>query len=468
MKQYIIKCLKKKAIKSLIATTALMFLSQVLYAQDDYGFYLQKARQRLAEGDCEGAQRNYNVYKDIAKKTDKSLERMLAECGSDAPLTPEELKSAGFRFLKQNNKVTVINQSDNQETIITNVSPYCLRDRDFIDGMLYYGGKVSDKGLLNGVVVIKGNDANRYLACICEGKIAYPILRIGFYDGGLYMSLQEGCCSYGCIYPSWNGHYRDEGLCKSMREVYGQDFSDSNVLREIYYASIDLASLENSLKGFVRSGNQLDDSWSDDPKYTDNYEGFEPIIEGYRQGDFDEKIDQYRPINNGRLLYSQTAEFYCDGEYDPYESRYQNGHALHVPHCDLNPNHFRVIFSLMAVSNKGWCQGHADDEQFPFRMDCGRLGVRLNEDGSITIETYDSKGKDHYYVTGYNYPINRYIDIDMEYDHGQFIINGHRFNISIDLKTTEYCDYSFHSVNYSIGNAFKGYIKGLKIYSYTD
>lgn len=419
MKQYIIKCLKEKAIRLLIATTALMLLSQVLYAQEDYVFYLQKARQRIAEGDCDGAQRNYSVYKDLAKKTDQSLEQMIAECGSDAPLTSEELKAAGFRFLKQYDKVKVICQPDFQTNYIDNTGSH------IVDNMNCYGGQQTKEGLLNGVVILKGNNGTRYLAYICESKIAFPILGVGFYDGGLYMDLQEWGCSYGCIYPSWNGHYRSEGLCESMREVYGKDFSNSNILREIYNASIDLASLENSFKGFVRSGNQLDDSWSDDPKYTDNYEGFEPIIEGYKPGDFDEKIDQYRPINNGLLLYTQTDEFYCDGVYDPYESRNQNGHALHIPHFNLNPNHFRVVFSFKAVSNKGWCQGHADDEQFPFRMDCGRLGVRLNEDGSITIETYDSKGKDHYYVTGYNYPINRYIDIDMEYDHGQFIINSH-------------------------------------------
>lgn len=440
----------------------LLLVSDVLVAQDDYGFYLQKARQRLAEGDCDGAQRNYNVYKDLAKKTDKTLEQMIAECGSDAPLTSEELKTAGFRFLKQYDKVKVICQPNFQTNYIYNTGSH------IVDNMYCYGGQVSNDGLLNGVVIIKSNSGRGCLAYVCESKVAFPILEFGYYDGGLFMSLQEGFCSYGCIFPSWNGHYRDEGLCESMREVYGRDFADSKVLREIYNASIDFASLENAFKDFVRSGNQLDDSWSDDPEYTDRYEGFEPIIEGYKPGDFDEKIDQYRPINDGILVYSQIPEFYCDGVYDSDEPYYKNGHALHTPILDLNANHFRVILSFKAVSNTGWCQGHSTDYQWLLMSDCRNLGVRLNEDGSITIKTYDSKGKDHYYVTGYNYPINRYIDIDMEYDHGQFIINGHRFNISIDLKTTEYCDYSFHSVNYSIGNAFKGYIKGLKIYSYPD
>ena len=82
MKQYIIKCLKEKAIRLLIATTALMLLSQVLYAQEDYVFYLQKARQRIAEGDCIRAEASYNTYKEMTNKTDNNLERQIQDCKS--------------------------------------------------------------------------------------------------------------------------------------------------------------------------------------------------------------------------------------------------------------------------------------------------------------------------------------------------------------------------------------------------
>ena len=448
--------------------TKLVFLAMfamialTVNAQSEYDVYLQKARQRLAEGDCEGARKNYNVYKELTQKTDKSLERGIAECGPDAPLSLDELKSAGFRFLKEYSRVKVVSRSDYQTVSIFNGGPY------LVDNMACFGGQVSNSGLLNGVVILKSSGDRAYLAYICNGKVAFPMLEFGYYDGGYFMALQEGNSSYGCIFPSWNGNYRSEGLCESMREAYGMDFSDPEVLHGICNVNIDLGVLDAVFKSFVRGGNQLNDSWSDDPEYTDSYEGFEPVIEGYKSGEFDERLDQYRPINNGELLYSQTSEFYCDGVYDPYESRFQNGHGLHIPHTGFNPNHFRVIFSFKALSNQGWCQGHADGEQWPVLMDCGRLGVRLNEDGSITINTHGSDGKDHYYVTGYSYSVNRYVDIDMEYDHGQFIINGHRFTISVDLSITEFCDRGFHSVNYSIGNAFKGYIKDLRIYSFPE
>ena len=60
----------------------MLVLSQAMYAQD-YSNYLQKARQRIAEGDCDGAQRCYNVYKDLTNKTDKDVERQIRECKGD-------------------------------------------------------------------------------------------------------------------------------------------------------------------------------------------------------------------------------------------------------------------------------------------------------------------------------------------------------------------------------------------------
>lgn len=42
--------------------------------------YLQAARGTLLKGDCEKAQRYYNVYKEIEKKTDYELEREIDSC----------------------------------------------------------------------------------------------------------------------------------------------------------------------------------------------------------------------------------------------------------------------------------------------------------------------------------------------------------------------------------------------------
>ena len=72
-----------KTIRLLIATIILMSLSQVLYAQEDYDFYLQKARQRLAEGDCSRAEMNYNLFKEMTNKTDNEIEQQIEDCKFD-------------------------------------------------------------------------------------------------------------------------------------------------------------------------------------------------------------------------------------------------------------------------------------------------------------------------------------------------------------------------------------------------
>lgn len=74
-----------KTMKFYVMVFALSVFSTLAYAQDDYGFYLQKARQRLAEGDCEGAQRNYNVYKELSGSRNYSLEENIKECEKPVP-----------------------------------------------------------------------------------------------------------------------------------------------------------------------------------------------------------------------------------------------------------------------------------------------------------------------------------------------------------------------------------------------
>lgn len=250
----------------------LLFACNTIWAQDDYSFYLQKARQSLAEGDCDGAQRSYNVYKDLAKKTDNAIEQMIANCGSqrvdDKPLTYDELKRAGFRFYKHNKSVKVLTSSGEQRRIYK-IIPNKEHDVEFVDNMVCYGGNSTNSGLVNGVVILKGS--TRYIAYVCEGKMAFPIIEIGYYDGGLYMSLEEGNVSYGCIFPSWDS-YSGRCLCQSIREVYGIDFSDPGVLDRVYNLTIDINSLEKAFKQFVRSGKSLACPWSSDPEYTSDYE----------------------------------------------------------------------------------------------------------------------------------------------------------------------------------------------------
>lgn len=61
---------------------------------DDYSSYLTNAEKRLAEGNCDAAQRNYAIYKELSGKTNSAMEQKLAKCGQ-----PEIVKannSAGY------------------------------------------------------------------------------------------------------------------------------------------------------------------------------------------------------------------------------------------------------------------------------------------------------------------------------------------------------------------------------------
>ena len=51
------------------------------YAQSDYSFYLNQAKKQIEQGNCDGAERNYNVYKELTGKSSDSLEKLLKmEC----------------------------------------------------------------------------------------------------------------------------------------------------------------------------------------------------------------------------------------------------------------------------------------------------------------------------------------------------------------------------------------------------
>lgn len=49
-------------------------------SQSDYSTYLDKAMEKISVGDCEGAQRLYNVYKELTKRQNETLESSIEDC----------------------------------------------------------------------------------------------------------------------------------------------------------------------------------------------------------------------------------------------------------------------------------------------------------------------------------------------------------------------------------------------------
>lgn len=71
-----------------IVLTSLLFAAFAFTAHaqtDDYSKYLNKAMEKLEAGDCAGAQKLYNVYKELVGKPVSSVEVLIDDCQRDKP-----------------------------------------------------------------------------------------------------------------------------------------------------------------------------------------------------------------------------------------------------------------------------------------------------------------------------------------------------------------------------------------------
>lgn len=64
--------------KNVLFTTILCFVSTMLFAQNFD--YLREAYESIAKGDCDRAQKLYNVYKDVERKSNTELEQQIEDC----------------------------------------------------------------------------------------------------------------------------------------------------------------------------------------------------------------------------------------------------------------------------------------------------------------------------------------------------------------------------------------------------
>lgn len=83
-------------------------------AQTDYSNYLNKAMQKLDEGDCTAAEKQYNVYKEMTGNYVASIEELIADCKKTPPTTNKK---------------------------------YAVGDKIIIDGKIYKVAYIEDGGL---------------------------------------------------------------------------------------------------------------------------------------------------------------------------------------------------------------------------------------------------------------------------------------------------------------------------------
>ncbi|MCR4665220.1 MAG: hypothetical protein K5660_07630 [Paludibacteraceae bacterium] len=70
-------------------------------AQSDYSSYLNKAMEKLEAGDCESAQKFYNVYKDLSGEQKPSVQVLIDDCKEAAVkkyAIGERIKFKGYTF----------------------------------------------------------------------------------------------------------------------------------------------------------------------------------------------------------------------------------------------------------------------------------------------------------------------------------------------------------------------------------
>lgn len=179
-------------------------------------------------------------------------------------LTKNELKRAGFRFLKDkvSKSINIITENgiicEIKNAFYYNAVPTILR---------CYGGTVSPQGVLNGFVILESDNGYNYLAYICEGWMTYPLIEVR--RGDIFIGLEEGSCSYGCYYKKWDS-YSDRSTCQALINIFGDYFTEyltSYTIPRIQDHSLDLINFEMLLMQFVKSGKKMPDEWECDDNH---------------------------------------------------------------------------------------------------------------------------------------------------------------------------------------------------------
>lgn len=74
-------------------------MSIFVSAQTDNSFYLSKATEMLAAGDCESAQKYYNVYKELSGDEKESIQVLINDCKKDSYSIGEKIVKNGRAYV---------------------------------------------------------------------------------------------------------------------------------------------------------------------------------------------------------------------------------------------------------------------------------------------------------------------------------------------------------------------------------
>lgn len=182
-----------KNFKSILFTAIMCWFSTVLFAQD-YD-YLQMTRQRLAEGNCEKAQENYRVYKEITGLSDYELERQIKDCFNKGKVSWREKEERSEILIKTvSKKYSFYKQGDQIPPTEMEIYNRVWSDvkRDYPNRMIgIQKGTGTTQGTYKGWWY-QGNLRDDYTDYICnqEFKILEPNIR--YYLNEAIRSANDG------------------------------------------------------------------------------------------------------------------------------------------------------------------------------------------------------------------------------------------------------------------------------------
>ncbi len=93
-------------------------------AQNDYSHYLDKAWECLKSDNCDAAQRNYSVYKDLTGEKNISLEEALSECTNNSNESSYKIGDDATELVRERDyKIAYLNAKGNHGFAIQ-IGPY--------------------------------------------------------------------------------------------------------------------------------------------------------------------------------------------------------------------------------------------------------------------------------------------------------------------------------------------------------
>lgn len=160
-------------------------------AQSDYSNYLDDSMKELGKGNCEGAQKLYNVYKELSGQSKPSVQTLINECKADK-LRKEEQKKSKIDLM--NNSYCKANKNRYVAWNIAGAGyPWNL-----VTGIEFRGGGIVGVGLYGDI----GMDFTHKDAYYHSDKGTITSFR---YAGGLKFYPYRGLfidCGYGTICPA--------------------------------------------------------------------------------------------------------------------------------------------------------------------------------------------------------------------------------------------------------------------------